>query len=64
MPPRTRPKKLLEIPKVILEAKAFLEQKDTVNFAIMEKLTESEDAELQQALTLVHDLYQRAADEA
>lgn len=50
MPPRTRPKKLLEFPKIVLEAKAFLEQNKSESFAVMVKLTESDDKELQDAL--------------
>lgn len=50
MPQRTRPKKLLELPKIVLEAKAFLERNKSESLSVMKKLTESKDVELQQAL--------------
>ena len=50
MPPRTRSKKSLELPKIVLEVKAFLEQNKSESLSVMKKLTESEDAELQEAL--------------
>lgn len=50
MPPRTRSKKQLQMPKIVLESKAFLEQNKSESLSVMKKLTESEDVELQQAL--------------
>ncbi len=50
MAPRTRSKKSLELPKIVLEAKALLEQKKSKSLPIIKKLTESQDAELQEAL--------------
>lgn len=50
MPPRTPSKKKLQIPKIVLEAKVFLERNKSESFAVMVKLTESDDKELQEAL--------------
>jgi hypothetical protein len=50
MAPRIPSKKLLHLPPAVLEAKAFLEQKNCKSLSVMKKLTESEDAEQQQAL--------------
>lgn len=50
MAPRIRSKKSFKIPRIVLEAKTFLEQNKSESLAVMKKLTESEDVELQQAL--------------
>lgn len=50
MAPRPPSKKKLQIPKIVLEAKTFLEQNKSESFSVMKKLTESKDAELQEAL--------------
>lgn len=50
MAPRTRSQKLLELPAIVLEAKAFLEQTNSISFSVMKELTESKNPEQQQSL--------------
>jgi len=50
MPPRIRSKKSLKLPPIVLKAKAFFEEKSSKSLSVMKKLTESKDAEQQEAL--------------
>jgi hypothetical protein len=50
MAPHRRSQKLLELPSIVVAAKAFLEQKNSKSLSVMKKLTESRNAELQEAL--------------